>query len=45
VLGVTRRSAMNAVAALQASRLPVIRLEDYCGTHVDAIEVGTNKRQ
>jgi len=44
VLCITRRSAMNATAALLAAGFPVINLEEYSGVPIDAIKVGTIKR-
>ena len=44
VLCVTRRSAATTATVLQAAGIPVITLEDYSGTPVDAVKVGTIKR-
>ena len=44
VLCITRRSAMDATAALLAAGFPVINLEEYGGVPLDAVKVGTIKR-
>ena len=44
VLCITRRSAMDATAALRAAGFPVMNLEEYSGVPIDAIKVGTIKR-
>lgn len=44
VLCITRRSSMDATAALLAAGFPVINLEEYSGVPIDAIKVGTIKR-
>lgn len=44
VLCITRRSSMDATAALLAAGFPVINLEEYGGVPIDAIKVGTIKR-
>jgi len=44
VLCITRRAATAAASVLQRCGLPVVKLEDYDGTPVDAVKVGTIKR-
>lgn len=44
VLCLTRRAATAAVGVLQRAAVPAISLEDYDGTPVDAVKVGTIKR-
>jgi len=44
VLCTTRRAARLVTESLKTARLPTISLEDYSGSPVDAVKVGTIKR-
>ncbi|QGF23466.1 nuclease-related domain-containing DEAD/DEAH box helicase [Raineyella fluvialis] len=44
VLCITRQSASDATAVLRRAGIPVVDLEAYSGTPVDAVKVGTIKR-